>query len=53
MGIGVKSVPKGGWSPRVPGKRLAERKARKEELVKCRGLPDVLGVQHGAIGAEI
>ena len=51
--IGVKSVPKGGWSPRVPGKRLAKRKARKEELVKCRGLPDILGVQHGAIGAEI
>ena len=37
----------------MPGERLAKRKAQEEELVKCRGLPDILGVQHGAIGAEI
>ena len=46
--IGVKSIPKGGgWLPRLPGERLAKRKAREEELVKCRSLPDDSGVQHG------
>ena len=37
----------------MPGERLAKRKARKEELVKCRGLPDDLRVQHGVHGSEV
>ena len=33
-GIGAKTIPKGGPPPRLPGQRLAKRKARKEQLVK-------------------
>ena len=33
-GIGAKAIPKGGPPPRLPGQRLAKRKARKEQLVK-------------------
>ena len=33
-GIGAKTIPKGGLPPRLPGQRLAKRKARKERLVK-------------------
>ena len=33
-GIGAKTIPKGGPPPRLPGQRLAKRKARKEKLVK-------------------
>ena len=34
VGIGAKTIPKGGPPPRLPGQRLAKRKARKEQLVK-------------------
>ena len=37
----------------MPGERLAKRKARKEELVKFRVLPDDLRVQHGVHGSEV
>ena len=33
-GIGAKTIPKRGPPPRLPGQRLAKRKARKEHLVK-------------------
>ena len=33
-GIDARIIPKGGPPPRLPGQRLAKRKARKEELVK-------------------
>ena len=33
-GIGAKAIPKGEPPPRLPGQRLAKRKARKEQLVK-------------------
>ena len=33
-GIGAKTIPKRGPLPRLPGQRLAKRKARKEHLVK-------------------
>ena len=34
VGIGAKTIPKGGPPPRLPRQRLAKRKARKEQLVK-------------------
>ena len=34
VGIGAETIKKGGLPPRVPGERLAKRKAREEELVK-------------------
>ena len=37
----------------MPGERLAKRKAREEELVKFRVLPDDLRVQHGVHGSEV
>ena len=37
----------------MPGKRLAKRKAQEEELVKFRGLPDILRVQHGVLCSEV
>ena len=33
-GIDARIIPKGGPPPRLPGQRLAKRKARKEKLVK-------------------
>ena len=33
-GIDARTIPKGGPPPRLPGQRLAKRKARKEKLVK-------------------
>ena len=33
-GIDARIIPKGGPPPRLPGQRLAKRKARKEQLVK-------------------
>ena len=37
----------------MPGVRLAKRKVREEELVKCRVLPDDIGVQHGVLCSEV
>ena len=34
VGIAAGTIPKGGSPPRLPGQRLAKRKARKEQLVK-------------------